>query len=230
MIGRPGEIRIEHRGVSRQAALLGAFHSLLVPRSSYSFLTNMPSSRPRLLFSSLLLATLLLGGCSSFGTFWTFLRGQVVVTEADVQRRLERRFPRDFKFRDDTLTLTLSNPKATLPPGENHLKLAFDMHLNVPGLRRQPQGHFALVSGLRYDPATYSLYLHEPILTTLDLPLGAQLQGEQLKAMGNDLLADFARNEPVYELSERRRNEIPLGRSIDAVDIENGRILIRVSR
>ena len=164
------------------------------------------------------------------GTFWNFMRGEFIVSEADVQRRLERRFPRDFKLKDDTLAVTVGNPRATLPPGETHLHLAFDMLLNVPGLRRQPQGHFALVSGLRYDPVTYSLYLHEPVLTALDLPLGATLQGEQLKAMSNELLADYARNVPVYTLSEHRRNDIPMGRSIDAVDIENGRIIIRVSR
>ena len=56
------------------------------------------------------------------------------------------------------------------------------------------------------------------------------LDGEQLKAMSNELLADYARNVPVYTLSEHRRNDIPMGRSIDAVDIENGRIIIRVSR
>lgn len=178
----------------------------------------------------LLLACLALAGCSSVGTFWSFMRGQFVVTESDLQRRLDRRFPRDFKLRDDTLTVTLGNPRAALPHDGTHLELAFDMHLNVPGLRRQPQGHFALVSGLRYDPKTYSLYLHEPMLTTLDLPLAAQLQGDDLKAMGNALLAEYALNEPVYVLSERRRDEIPLGRSIDAVDIEKGQIIIRVSR
>ena len=164
------------------------------------------------------------------GTFWNFMRGEFMIDESEVQRRLDRRFPRDFKVRDDTLTVTLSNPQATLPRDKAHLELAFDMHLNVPGLRRQPQGHFALVSGLRYDPVTYSLYLHEPVLTALDLPLGATLQGEQLKAMSNELLADYARNVPIYTLSEHRRNDIPMGRSIDAVDIENGRIIIRVSR
>ena len=178
----------------------------------------------------LMLACLALGGCSSVGTFWNFMRGEFMIDESEVQRRLDRRFPRDFKVRDDTLTVTLSNPQATLPRDKAHLELAFDMHLNVPGMRRQPQGHFALVSGLRYDPATYSLYLHEPVLTALDLPLGATLQGEQLKAMSNELLADYARNVPVYTLSEHRRNDIPMGRSIDAVDIENGRIIIRVSR
>lgn len=186
--------------------------------------------RPNHALPLLMLACLALGGCASVGTFWNFMRGEFMIDEAEVQRRLERRFPRDFKLRDDTLTVTLSNPQATLPRDQTHLELAFDMHLNVPGLRRQPQGHFALVSGLRYDPATYSLYLHEPILTALDLPLGATLQGEQLKAMSNELLADYARNVPVYTLSEHRRNDIPMGRSIDAVDIDNGRIIIRVSR
>lgn len=186
--------------------------------------------RPNHALPLLMLACLALGGCASVGTFWNFMRGEFMIDEAEVQRRLERRFPRDFKLRDDTLTVTLSNPQATLPRDQTYLELAFDMHLNVPGLRRQPQGHFALVSGLRYDPATYSLYLHEPVLTALDLPLGATLQGEQLKAMSNELLADYARNVPVYTLSEHRRNDIPMGRSIDAVDIENGRIIIRVSR
>ena len=186
--------------------------------------------RPNHALPLLMLACLALCLCASVGTFWNFMRGEFMIDEAEVQRRLERRFPRDFKLRDDTLTVTLSNPQATLPRDQTHLELAFDMHLNVPGVRRQPQGHFALVSGLRYDPATYSLYLHEPVLTALDLPLGATLQGEQLKAMSNELLADYARNVPVYTLSEHRRNDIPMGRSIDAVDIENGRIIIRVSR
>ena len=187
-------------------------------------------SRPNHALPLLMLACLALGGCSSVGTFWNFMRGEFMIEESEVQRRLDRRFPRDFNVRDDTLVVTLSNPRATLPRDKAHLELAFDMHLNVPGLRRQPQGHFALVSGLRYDPATYSLYLHEPTLTTLELPLAAQLQGGDLIAMGNELLAEYAREQPVYVISEHRRNDIPMGRSIDAVDIENGRIIIRVSR
>ena len=187
-------------------------------------------SRPNHALPLLMLACLALGGCSSVGTFWNFMRGEFMIEESEVQRRLDRRFPRDFNVRDDTLVVTLSNPRATLPRDKAHLELAFDMHLNVPGLRRQPQGHFALVSGLRYDPATYSLYLHEPTLTTLQLPLAAQLQGGDLIAMGNELLAEYAREQPVYVISEHRRNDIPMGRSIDAVDIENGRIIIRVSR
>ena len=178
----------------------------------------------------LMLATLMLGGCASMGTLSAWMRGEVILTQDDLQRRLERRFPRDFKLMDDTVTLTLSQPQATLPRDPDQLILVFDMQLKTPALRSQPRGQFALASGLRYDPATYSLYLHEPSLVALDLPLTSQLQGERLKAAGNALLADYARNQPVYQLTERQKQQIPRGRSIDSVDIENGRIVIRVSR
>ena len=178
----------------------------------------------------LMLATLMLGGCASMGTLSAWMRGEVILTQDDLQRRLERRFPRDFKLMDDTVTLTLSQPQATLPRDPDHLVLVFDMQLKTPALRSQPQGQFALASGLRYDPATYSLYLHEPSLVMLDLPLTSQLQGQRLKAAGNALLADYARNQPVYQLTERQKQQIPRGRSIERVDIENGRVVIRLTR
>lgn len=176
------------------------------------------------------LAILMLGGCASMGTLSAWMRGEVILTQDDLQRRLERRFPRDFKLMDDTVTLTLSQPQATLPRDPDQLVLVFDMQLKTPALRRQPQGQFALASSLRYDPATYSLYLHEPTLVTLNFPATTPLQGERLKAVGNQLLADYARNQPIYQLTERQKQQIPRGRSIDSVDIENGRVVVRVSR
>jgi hypothetical protein len=178
----------------------------------------------------LLLTTLLLPGCASVGTLSAWMRGEVILTEGDLQRRLERRFPRDFKLMDDSVTLTLSQPQATLPRDPDQLVLVFDMQLKSAALRVQPRGQFALASTLRYDPATYSLYLHEPSLVTLNLPLTSQLQGERLKAAGNELLAEYARSQPIYQLTERQKQQIPRGRSIDSVDIENGRIIIRLSR
>jgi hypothetical protein len=164
------------------------------------------------------------------GTLSAWMRGEVILTEGDLQRRLERRFPRDFKLMDDSVTLTLSQPQATLPRDPDHLVLVFDMQFKSAALRVQPRGQFALASTLRYDPATYSLYLHEPTLVTLNLPLTSQLQGERLKAAGNELLAEYARSQPIYQLTERQKQQIPRGRSIDSVDIENGRIIIRLSR
>lgn len=178
----------------------------------------------------LLLAALLLGGCASMGTLSAWMRDEVILTEGDLQRRLERRFPRDFKLMEDSVTLTLSQPQVTLPRDPDHLVLVFDMQFRTPALRTQPQGQFALASSLRYDPATYSLYLHEPTLTALSLPLVSKLQGERLKAAGNELLADYARSQPIYQLTERQKQQIPRGRTIDRVDIENGRVVIRLTR
>ena len=178
----------------------------------------------------LLLATLLLPGCASIGTLSAWMRGEVILTQDDLQRRLERRFPRDFKLKDNAVTLTLSEPQATLARDPDQLVLALDVELKSPAVRVQPRGQFALAGGLRYDPATYSLYLHEPSLVTLNLPLVSQLQGDRLKAAGTELLADYARNQPIYQLTERQKQQIPRGRSIDSVDIENGRIIIRLSR
>ena len=53
---------------------------------------------------------------------------------------------------------------------------------------------------------------------------------QQLLAIGDELLAEYARAQPVYVLSERRQSQVPLGRSIYRVDIEDGRLVIGVSR
>lgn len=177
----------------------------------------------------LLAAILLLAGCSSMGTLRTFLGGKFVVTEAELQQRLDRRFPRDFEAAGGIATVTLEQPQARLQ--DEHLYLAFDVQGAVAGLRVGPRGHFALVSGLRFDPDSQALYLHEPQLTRLDLPRVPGLPaGEELLALGDAVLAEYARNEPVYVLSERRQSQVPLGRSVYRVDIENGRIVIGVRR
>ncbi|AKC86202.1 DUF1439 domain-containing protein [Pseudoxanthomonas suwonensis] len=178
----------------------------------------------------LVLSTMLpLAGCSSMGTLRAFLGGTVVVTDAELQQRFDRRFPRDFELGGGIATLTLEQPQSRLQ--DDQLWLAFDVQATVAGLRVGPRGHFALVSGLRFDPDSQALYLHEPRLTRLDLPRMPGLPaGEELLALGDALLAEYARNEPVYVLSERRQSQVPLGRSVYRVDIENGRIVIGVTR
>ncbi len=172
---------------------------------------------------------MLLAGCSSMGTLRTFLGGTFVVTEAELQHRLDRRFPRDYEVGGGIATLTLEQPQATLL--DDRLLLAFDVQASVAGLRTRPRGHFALVSGLRFDPESQALYLDEPHLTRLDLPrLPGVPAGEELLALGDALLGEYARSEPVYVLDERRQSQVPLGRSIYRVDIEQGQLVIGVRR
>ena len=194
----------------------------------------MPAPSPRLrghlpAIVLVLAAAVLLAGCSSLGTLRTFLGGRFVVTEAELQQRLERRFPRDFELGDGMATLTLSQPQARLH--DDTLSLAFDMQASLVGLRLPLRGHLALDSGLRFDPESQALYLHEPHLTRLDLPrLPGAPEPDKLLALGDALLADYARNEPVYVLSVRRQEQIPMGRRVYRVDIENGQLVIGVQR
>lgn len=177
----------------------------------------------------LLAATLLLAGCSSMGTMWAFMRGEVVVTEAQLQQRFDRRFPRDFEVGGGVAAVTLAQPQARLQ--DDTLSLAFDVQASLAGARLRQGGHFAFTSGLRFDADSQSLYLDEPRLTRLDLPRVPGLPADdELFALGDTLLAEFARSEPVYVLSERQQSQVPRGRSIYRVDIEGGRIVIGVSR
>ena len=178
----------------------------------------------------LALAVLLaLSGCSSMSTLRSFLGGRVVVTEAELQQHLDRRCPREFEAAAGVAALTLEQPQARLH-GDT-LSLAFDLRASVAGLRLPLRGHLALDSGLRFDPHSQSLYLHEPRLTRLDLPqVPGAPEPQQLLAIGDELLAEYARAQPVYVLSERRQSQVPLGRSIYRVDIEDGRLVIGVSR
>jgi len=177
-----------------------------------------------------LLACLLpLAGCSSMGTFFDFLGGRVVVTEAQLQDRLDRRYPRDFELGGGIATLTLQTPQARLH--DDTLSLAFDVQASLVGMRLPLRGHLAIDSGLRFDPETQALYLHEPRLTRLDVPRVPGMPDQQkLLALGDELLAEQVRDQPVYVLSERRQQQVPMGRSVYRVDIEDGRLVIGVRR
>lgn len=177
----------------------------------------------------LLVSLLLLAGCSSMGTLWNWMGGRVVVTEAELQQRLDRRFPREFEAVGGIAALTLSQPQAQLQ--DDQLSLAFDLQASVAGLRLPLRGHFAFASGLRFDRGTQALYLEQPRLTRLDLPqVPGAPEHDQLFALADAMLAEYALAEPVYVLSERRQAQVPRGREIYRVDIEDGRIVIGIGR
>lgn len=172
---------------------------------------------------------LLLGGCSSLGTFFSFLGGQVVVTEAQLQHQLDRRYPRDFELGDGLASLTLQAPQARLH-GQT-LTLGFDVQGSLAGLRVPLRGHLAIDSGLRFDPDAQALFLHEPRVARIDLPrLPGMPDPDALQALGDEWLARYAPEQPVYELSERRQQQVPMGRSVYRVDIRDGQLVIGVRR
>ena len=178
------------------------------------------------------LASLLLAvaACSTIGAVSAWLNDSVSFAPSQLQRHLDRRFPRSFDKLGGLVAVTLDNPRLSIPPGDNRLRLEFDVGIGAVGSRGEPGGHLALASGLRYDAGTQGLHLDAPELLQFDLPgSGALLEGGA-RGIVNSLLAEIARTEPVYRLDPDLLSRLPAGRRIDAVAIERGVVVVRLDR
>ena len=182
--------------------------------------------------SACIAACLLLGltACSTLGAVSAWLNDRVSFAPPQLQRYLDHRFPRSFDKLGGLVSVTLDNPRVSIPPGDNRLRLDFDVGLGALGGRGDTSGHLSLESGLRYDPRTQGLHLDSPELLQFELPgAGSLLQGGA-RGIVNSLLSEIARNEPVYEIDPDLLSKLPSGRRIGTVDIERGAVVVHLDR
>jgi len=167
--------------------------------------------------------------CTSLGVVSAWLNDQVAFTAPQLQRQLDTRFPRTFDKLGGLVSVTLDQPRLTMPQGERRLRLDFDIGVDGVGADSRP-GHLALVSGLRYDPATRGLHLQDPELLQFDLPgSNALLQGGA-RGIVNSLLAEYARSEPVYRLDDDLLSKLPAGKRVGDVEVADGRVVVHLAR
>ncbi len=191
----------------------------------------MTDPRRAFLCSTALLATAaLLSGCQALNTAGALLGHQISISEPQLQRYLDRHYPRAYEPLGDLVTLSVMNPEIALPQNSTRLHLDFDVGIDGLGMRSdRPAGHFAVTSGLRYDMRDHALYLEEPELESVELPL----VGDRMNATGrkliNDWLREYARNEPVYRLEHKAIEQLG-SRRIAGTLIQNGRIVIKLDR
>lgn len=178
----------------------------------------------------LLLALISLAGCSTLGSVSAWLNGEVAVTPQQLQRSLDRRFPRTFDKLGGLVTVTLADPRLSIPQGDSRLRLAFDVGLGALGSHGATSGHLVLASGLRYDTATQGLHLDNPELLQFEVPGSGELLKGGARGVVNSLLADYARQEPVYRLDEDLLAKLPAGRSIGNVAIDRGTVVVHLDR
>lgn len=173
---------------------------------------------------------LALAACSTLGAVSAWLNDRVSFAPSQLQRHLDDRFPRTFDKLGGLVSVTLDNPRLSIPPGEDRLRLEFDVGLGALGGRGEPGGHLALASGLRYDAGTQGLHLDAPELLQFDLPgSGALLKGGA-RGIVNSLLAKIARTEPVYRLDPDLLSKLPAGSRIGTVGIERGAVVVHLDR
>ncbi len=170
--------------------------------------------------------------CSTLGAVSAWFNNQVAFTSPQLQRYIDRRFPRTFDKLGGLVSITLTNPRLSIPSGDSRLHLAFDMGIGgLGGLAGSsgPTGHLTLASGLRYDGGTQGLHLDNPELLQFDLPGTGLLLKGGARGIVNSLLAEYARNEPVYQLEPELLNKLPAGKRIDRVAIDNGLVQVHLN-
>ncbi len=182
-----------------------------------------PRARSLFLFATLLW---LLAGCSSLNAVSGYFGNQISFTEPQIQRRLDRSFPRQFDQLGGLVTATLSRPRLSLGEGDERLRLDFDIAVEAIGAGNVASGQFALASGLRYDPATRGLHLDQPEILRVDLPGAGNLMKGGTRGLLNALLSEYAREEPVYRIDNDVLDRLPRGKRIGQTLIENQRIVV----
>ena len=167
--------------------------------------------------------------CTSLGVVSAWLNDQVAFTTPQLQRQLDTRFPRTFDKLGGLVSVTLDEPRLTIPQGDRRLRLDFDVGIGSVAGDDRP-GHLALVSGLRYDPSTRGLHLENPELLQFDLPGSNALLRSGARGVVNSLLAEYARSEPVYRLDDDLLSKLPSGKRIGNVDVTEGRVVVHLAR
>ena len=175
----------------------------------------------------LVAATVLLAACSTLDGAAALLGRDISFTAPQLQSQLDRKFPRDYKKLGGLVSISLLNPRLSLPGG-GRLKLDFDIGIGGMGnASRNPSGHFALESGLRFDPGSRGLHLDNPEIIAVDVPALGGVMNDSARGMLNSWLLDYAREEPVYRLDDSSFGRIA-SRRIDRVAIESGLITLQL--
>ncbi|HEY5851311.1 MAG TPA: hypothetical protein VIT62_11165 [Lysobacter sp.] len=188
---------------------------------------SFPNLRRGLAVVSLSLA---LVACSTLNGLGALLGNEVRFTPMQLQGSLDRNFPKHYDKLGGLVSLTLMNPRLTIPQGSSRLRVDFDLGLGALGSdSSRPAGHFALTSALRYDPGTRGLHLQEPRIEQVDVPtLGGAMNGSS-RALVNAWMGEYSRDEPIYRFDNSLLDKLG-SRRIGTTAIENGTVVVHLDQ
>lgn len=179
-------------------------------------------------FVLLLLSMLLIAGCSTLSAVGALLGNEVMFSQPQLQQSLDRNFPKHFEKLGGLVSLTLLNPRLSIPQGSNRLRLDFDLGVGALGSdSSRPTGRFALTSALRFDPATRGLHLQDPSIESVDVPALGGAMNSSARGLLNSWLVDYARDEPVYRFDNTLLDRLG-ARRIGSTEIDNGMVVVHL--
>ena len=158
--------------------------------------SSIPAASPTLLSRRqwLGLPVLVLPVAATAGyNFWT---GEYTLTRQEIQAHIDKKFPLQMRY-SGLFEVRLGNPQLTLVAASNRVALAADVHMSNPIAKpHQVQGVLALSSGLKFDPSTNAIRLHQPTADRVELQGLHGPNAQQLQNIGamvvQELLRDYA--------------------------------------
>lgn len=172
----------------------------------------------------------LLAACSTLNGVSALLGNEVRFTPMQLQHSLDRSFPKHYDKLGGLVSLTLMNPRLSIPEGSDRLRVDFDLGLGALGSdSSKPSGSFALTSALRFDPATHGLHLQDPRIEQVDVPTLGGAMNSSSRALLNAWLADYSRQEPIYRFDNSLLDKLG-SRRIGSTGIENGTVVVHLDQ
>ncbi|QSX78361.1 DUF1439 domain-containing protein [Agrilutibacter solisilvae] len=173
-------------------------------------------------------AVLLTSGCSTLEAVGALLGNQLNFSQGQLQQALDRNFPKHYDKMGGLISMTLLNPRLSIPQGSSRLRLDFDLGMGALGSdSSRADGHFALTSALRWDGNTRGLHLQEPALEHVEVPALGGVMNSSARGLLNTWLAQYARDEPVYRFDNTLLDRLG-SRRIGRTDIENGQVTVHL--
>lgn len=186
----------------------------------------MDSRSSRSALIALIAIAALAAACSAVGAL---LGNEVTFNQRQLQQALDRSFPKHYDQLGGLVSLTMLNPRLTLPQDSNRLRLDFDLGVGALGSdSSRPSGQFSLTSALRYDPNTRGLHLDQPALEHVDVPALGGVMNSTIRGVLNGWLGDYAREEPVYQFDNSLLGRLG-ARRVERTDIEHGRVVVHLA-
>lgn len=116
--------------------------------------------------------------------------------QAQLQRALEKRFPYEQRLME-IFTVQLSQPRLSLLPGNNRLRIEADMQIRTV-LGKSYRGQLAVQSGVRYEASQRALVLSQPELERFDLADLPKISS-LVSSLGHSVVEPLLRDYPVHK-------------------------------
>jgi hypothetical protein len=146
----------------------------------------------RLLIAGAALLAFQLAGCTM--TPAQAAQPNYKISMSQLQRAMERRFPRRYPVRG-VIDLDIEVPQLRLLPAENRIGAQVVIRASGPLLQRARNGHIDLDFALRYEPADRTIRAYEIAVNQVDVeglrPDAAQLLDAYVRASASESLLEL---------------------------------------